>query len=278
MKRLLFVMTLLLLVTSLSRAAEFDGDYELQRRQLAPSFSYPADTHLVKIAFFDADSTLRVAPSGKVSANGPEDVYLLPCVGERLQQVAEAGYLIAIVSNQGGIPRFISLGDSDKALAYTAKLASAAMAEVASTRDVAAGKVHYFDFAELDNEDRKPGIGMAQRLIGKLKAGYEIDLAKSFMVGDSAYKKNVDTRPDGTPGTHFSNSDRLFAHNLFASFENDEVPYRFEEAAVFFGYRKNGIDVFQGDGTDEGSGDVVAEEYLARFGRRACPQPDSRLL
>lgn len=277
MKRLLFVMTLLLLVTSLARA-EQDGNYELKRRKIARSFRYPSDTNLVKVAFFDADSTLRVAPSGKVSANGPDDVYLLPCVGERLQQTAEAGYLIAIISNQGGIPRFMSLGDSDKALALTAQLANGAMNEVASTRNAAAGKVHYFDFAELDNEDRKPGIGMAQRLIGKLRAGYEIDLANSFMVGDSAYKKNVDTRPDGTPGTHFSNSDRFFAHNLFANFANDAVPYRFEEAAVFFGYRMNGIDVFQGDGTDEGSGDVMAEEYLARFGSRACPRPDSRLL
>jgi D-glycero-D-manno-heptose 1,7-bisphosphate phosphatase len=261
MKRLLVVVSVLLLTTLLARAED------LQRRSLSPDFSYPTDTRLVKVAFFDADSTLRVAPSGSVSANAADDVYLLPCVGERLREVADAGYLIAIVSNQGGVPRFISLETADKALAYTAELAREA-----------GGEVHYFDFAEHDDEDRKPGIGMAQRLVSQLKRGYQIDMAKSFMVGDSAYKKNLDTRPDGTPGKHFSNSDRLFAENFFADFANDEVPYRFEEAAVFFGYRRNGVDVFQSEGPQR-SGKVIAEEYLAAYpGRRACPQPESLVI
>ena len=53
----------------------------LGRQRIASSFVPPSGP--VKVAFFDADSTRRVAPSGKVSANGPTDVALLPGV-ERL--------------------------------------------------------------------------------------------------------------------------------------------------------------------------------------------------
>jgi len=78
---------------------------------------------------------------------------------------------------------------------------------------------------------------MADRLESHLKTrGLTLDWKNSFMVGDSAYKKGVDQRPDGKPGTHFSNADRLFAENL-------KIP--FHEATDFFDWRKNGIDVFQ---------------------------------
>jgi hypothetical protein len=74
----------------------------------------------------------------------------------------------------------------------------------------------------------------------KFGPNVRIDKANSIMVGDSAYKKASktgpgDIRPDGAPGTHFTNSDRLFA-------ENYGIP--FTEPTDFFGWRRFGIDVF----------------------------------
>src|SRR6188508_2373519 len=78
---------------------------------LAPSGAlnldkYPCpDTEKVRVAFFDADSTLRVAKNYTVSANGPKDVNILPFVGPKIAELNAQGYLVAIVSNQGGISK-----------------------------------------------------------------------------------------------------------------------------------------------------------------------------
>ena len=210
--------------------------YSLQRRALK-RFDH-ADSP-VKVAFFDADSTLRVSLKGGVSASGPADVLLLPWVGRALARLVEKGYLVAIVSNQGGVPRMVSLEDADRALAYTIELIR---------RD--GGDVHYFDFAE-NRGARKPATAMALRLEHELTRRYgpraTIDKANSLMVGDSAWAKGK-SRPDGSPGTHFSDADRLFAENLGV---------RFEEPTDFFGWRRHGIDVF--------TTKAQVERFLARF-------------
>lgn len=207
-------------------------EYALQRRVFADSYRWNGEP-AVKVAFFDADSTLRVSRSGSVSANGPKDVMLLPWIGPKLAELARDGWLIVIVSNQAGVGKHVTLEDSDRALAYTVDLIRGK-----------GGEVHYFDFAENDDGDRKPGTGMAERLETLLRArhgsGVFIDKARSFMVGDSAYKKAkkgkpADKRPDGGDGTHFSNSDRLFAENYGIAFH---------EPAEFFGWRRYGVDVF----------------------------------
>lgn len=215
-----------LYLNSRSLPGPAEAPAELGRRRFAPSYRAPADGK-IKVAFFDADSTLRVSLSGSVSANGPRDVKLLPWVGPKLRELASAGYLIVIVSNQNGIPRHVSLENSDAALNYAVELIRAE-----------GGEAHYYDFAEKRNGDRKPGIGMASRLEQRLREQYgasaAIDKSASYMVGDSAYKKG-DTRPGGKPGAHFSNSDRLFA-------EAYGIP--FHEPTDFFGWRRHGIDVF----------------------------------
>jgi DNA 3'-phosphatase len=198
----------------------------LGRQRFAPSFAPP--TGPVKVAFFDADSTLRVAPSGKVSANGPTDVALLPGVADTLKGLHEAGYLIAIVSNQNGVEYgHVSLNDADAALQHTISLIRQA-----------GGEVHTYDFAEAKGARRKPDIGMALDLEAQLTSTFgphaTIDKAQSIMVGDSAWSTK-DVRPDGTPGKHFSNSDRLFAQNLGVAFH---------EPADFFGWRALGVDGF----------------------------------
>jgi len=193
------------------------------RRELSPSFNYDGSGK-VKVAFFDADSTLRVSKSGSVSANDPRDVKLLPFVADRLAELAEEGYLIAVVSNQGGVAAgFVSMETADEALKYTADLIHRG-----------GGNVHYMDFAEARDQNRKPNTGMADRLELNLKAQFGddvvIDKEASFMCGDSAYKK-TDTRPDGRPGFNFSNSDRKFAIN---------AGLVFHEPQDFFGWKELG--------------------------------------
>lgn len=221
---LIFSMVLSIVLASAGAQAE-----SLRRRTFLND-GFIAGAEGFKVAFFDADSTLRVSLSGSVSANGPRDVYLLPWLETKIRQLNEDGYLVAIVSNQGGVKQgIVTMETADAALAFTTELLAA--------RDAKA-RVHYFDFAEGGEPDRKPGRGMADRLDAALRAKYGrgIDYKSSFMVGDSAYKKGVDQRPDGRPGTHFSNADRKFAETL-------GIP--FHEPNDFFGWRAFGIDVFE---------------------------------
>ena len=156
---------------------------------------------------------------------------MLPGVADKLRELNEQGYFVAIVSNQGGIPQHISLDNAD-----------AALTNLSQDLSRQAAFVHYFDFAENNDDDRKPGIGMALRLETKLAAlGLKIDKENSFMVGDSAYRKATgsrpaDTRPDGRPGFNFSNSDRYFA---------DNYGIKFYEPQTYFGWEKYGVELIE---------------------------------
>ncbi len=194
-------------------------DTGLGRRKLADGFAYDG-SGMIKVLFLDADGTLRKTRSGQDCPNTPDDQELLPGVAAKVQGYVEQGYLIAIVSNQGGIAHgYMTLASGDANLAETVRL----LAEAGAT-------VHYYDFAEGYDESRKPKTGMADRLERTLKerfgAAVQIDRAASLMVGDAAYKRG-ELRPDGREGTSFSNSDRLFAVNA-------RLP--FVEACDFFAW------------------------------------------
>lgn len=219
MKTLLILLSFVISTTAFAQEA-------LNRRILLAS-NFTTKNRLVKVAFFDADSTLRVSLSGSVSANSEKDVMLLPFVSRRIAELNEKGYLVMIVSNQGGVAKgILPIETADKALKYTVDLIKAEDPQAI---------IHYIDFADQEDRFRKPATGMADNLAAALaKKNLKIDWEKSFMVGDSAYKKG-DIRPDGEPGTHFSSSDRLFAENL---------DIQFYEPNHFFGWRCHGIDVF----------------------------------
>lgn len=218
MKKYFLFLTLVMLATTEASA--------LNRRILQHE-SFSTTNNMVKVAFFDADSTLRVSLSGSVSANGPKDVMILPFVSQRIAELNKRGYLIMIVSNQGGVGKgILPIETADLALNYMSELI-----QIQNNRAL----VHYIDFAEAEDEFRKPNTAMSRNLENELGVlGLKIDWKNSFMVGDSAYKKG-DIRPDGKAGAHFSNSDRLFAENL-------KIP--FFEPNDFFGWRCHGIDVF----------------------------------
>jgi DNA 3'-phosphatase len=209
-------------------ATETSAKVPAERRTIDASYRPPADLTKIKVAFFDADSTLRVAPSGSVSANAADDVKLLPYMGPTLRRLADEGYLLYIVSNQGGIAAKI----------VTFEVANAALRKTIELILAEGGAMHGYDFAE-DDVNRKPKPAMKEVLEKALREKYgptaTIDLRESFMVGDSAYKKGVDIEPNGKPGKHFSNADRKFA---------ESVGIRFYEPADFFGWREHGIDIF----------------------------------
>lgn len=199
-----------------TRAQAKDADPALPRRQLSSTYVYRGGP--VKVAFFDADDTLRTAPSKKVSANGPRDAVLLPGVAETLSRLAADGYLIAIASNQNGVEMgHVTLQDSVEALAYTADMIRAL-----------GGEVHWIDCAEKRDQDRKPGVGMRDRLQQTLfdafGPGAVIDAAATQMVGDGAWKLGA-PRPDGRTGVDFSDSDRRFAEAMGVSFIEPDVAF-----------------------------------------------------
>lgn len=190
-----------------AQTVEVAPTYSSLRRQfLNPKFLKGKKE--VKIAFFDADDTLRFAPSGMVTANGEKDVFLLPRVAERIKELKRKGYLIAIVSNQSGVSLGkVSFEVADKALRYTMELIETKYPGL---------KIDYYDFAENGKDDlfAKPNKGMAVYLENLLKhQGIQINWNESMMIGDAQYSKN-ETTPRGIRGSDFSNTDRLFAEKL----------------------------------------------------------------
>ena len=194
-------------------------------RQDLSAWTCRADGAAQRVAFFDADSTLRVSKSGAPTADDAGDVNILPFVAATIADLDRRGYLVAIVSNQGGIASHHQTHeDAQGALAFTVSQLAALGAPVA-----------YFDYAEAYDEYRKPEIGMGTRLDEHLTqlCGVGIDRAGSMMIGDSAYKKNVDDpSPDGREADDFSNSDRLFAEHFGVAFS---------EPTDVFGWRALGV-------------------------------------
>ncbi len=226
----MLITTLILSLCAPAFAADDPVRPPAARRELSDRFVPPA-TGPVKIAFFDADSTLRVAPSGAPAANSATDVALLPMLEEPMRRTERDGYLLAIVSNQGGVPKYLTLEQAEAAMQMTVcGLASRGIA------------IHYYDYAETYDENRKPEIGMANRLADAVqkKFGRGIDWANTIMVGDSAWKKGVDKEPDGKPGDDPSNSDRLFAENL----RKTHGGVTFHHARDYFGWKKAGVNNF----------------------------------
>ena len=203
-----------------------DGIVIVKKRRSMTAVKCVPGTAQAKVAFFDADSTLRISRSGAVTANNATDVHVLPFAAQEIKRLAGEGYVFAVVSNQGGVAAGIqTLATAEKALALA----------ISKLRKLGA-PVHYFDLAEANDNFRKPNTGMADLLDDKItaKCGEGIDFAKSFMVGDSGYKKNVDgPHPDGRPADDFSNSDRGFAENLGIPFHEPTDYFKWRDFEVF---------------------------------------------
>ncbi len=134
-----------------------------------------------KAVFLDRDGTI-IEDRGYV--RDPDDVTLLPGAGEAIRRLADAGNLIVVVSNQSGVAR----GLFDEA---ALDRVHQRMEELLREHHAPLHGVYYCPYLDgpeaivepyrQKSELRKPGDGMLRQAAKEL----DIDLAKSWMIGDS---------------------------------------------------------------------------------------------
>ena len=125
-----------------------------------------------KAVFVDRDDTLA---KNVPYCDDPDKFHLFPGVPQAVKRLNDAGYLVIVITNQSGIGR----GYFDEATLQSVhdKL----------KRDVESGGGHIDDIFYCPHTPsdgcgcRKPEIGMGTAAVAK----YDIDVSKSYMVGDS---------------------------------------------------------------------------------------------
>lgn len=153
-----------------------------------------------KFLFCDLDGTLIKTVSGKTFAEDVTDFRIRKDVLDKIRELNEASKLafIAIVTNQGGIPQYVSEND------FYAKL-TAIKAFVCQYTKVPMVVADYCISLDADNEYRKPNTGMLTRVV----RSYEKTFAGKFnpysalMIGDAS----------GKPG-QWSDTDKKTAKNF----------------------------------------------------------------
>lgn len=121
--------------------------------------------------FMDRDGTVMVDIG---YPRDPDDVELLPGAPETLARLRELGLKLVIVSNQSGVGR--GLVSADEAAAVHRRFVDALRAE-----GVELDAAYYCPHAPEDGcRCRKPSPELLERAAREL----DVDLAKSFMVGD----------------------------------------------------------------------------------------------
>lgn len=133
-----------------------------------------------RAVFLDRDNTLVDDSEGYLS--DPRKVRLLPGVADALRRLADAGYLLIVVTNQSGIARGY----------YTIKAYEQVNEELArqlASHGVKLDAIYYCPYHRDgtvepyigDSEERKPNPGMLLRAARDL----DIDLQASWMIGDT---------------------------------------------------------------------------------------------
>ncbi len=124
-----------------------------------------------RIVLVDRDGTLNVE---KHYLSNPDDIQLLPGVGEGVRRLREAELPVVVVTNQSGIARGYFTEDTLRKIHHRLLVD---LAHYNTTLDA----IYYCGAAgDSDDPDRKPNPGMALKAAEKFNA----DLTKSFMVGD----------------------------------------------------------------------------------------------
>lgn len=198
-----------------------------QARRSLEGFTCPvSESGKAKVLFLDADSTVRVSKVDGVTATRVDDVDILPFAATTIRAYRRKGYVVAIISNQGGV--------ASGKTKY--EVAEGALRFTASQLGKLGARVDYWDFAEADDENRKPETGMGDKLEAALGEACKltIDRDASLMIGDSGYKQGKDgPHPDGRPADDFSNSDRLFAENFGVPFLEPTDAFGWRDFEVF---------------------------------------------
>ncbi len=128
-----------------------------------------------KAVFLDRDGVINEVLSKRVKfVNKPEQVFLLERVGEGIKLLNDAGYLVFVVTNQGGV----GLGYMKEEMLK--KVHKKMEQEIAKS----GGKIDDIIYCP-----HKPNAGCACRkpepeMILTLAEKYQVNIHKSFMVGD----------------------------------------------------------------------------------------------
>lgn len=153
-----------------------------------------------KYLFCDLDGTLIKTASGQTFAEDATDFRIrkdvLDKIKESLHHENDLEF-IAIVTNQGGIPQYISERD------FVAKLKAI---ETFAEEYISIPVMSYY-CASLDpnDEDRKPNVGMLAKAARDCTTilGWKFDSKKALMIGDASGKAG-----------QFSDSDKKTAENF----------------------------------------------------------------
>ncbi|OAK95989.1 PNK3P-domain-containing protein [Phaeosphaeriaceae sp. SRC1lsM3a] len=185
-----------------------------------------AASQRTRIAAFDFDSTLITPASGKVFSRDASDwKWWHSSVPATLRRLYEEGYLVAVVSNQGGIslkPDPKTIKSDQKRLADFKTKVSAVFNQLDIPVSIyaATGRDQY----------RKPRTGMWEELLDDhdLDVSSAVDLENSFFVGDAGGREAL----NGGSKDH-SCSDRDFAANVGISFHTPEEYFLHEDPRPF---------------------------------------------
>ncbi|KAI4808920.1 PNK3P-domain-containing protein [Aureobasidium sp. EXF-8845] len=180
-----------------------------------------------KIAAFDFDSTLVDAKSGKIFARDADDwKWWNPQVPSKLKQLAEDGYLVAVLSNQAGI----SMNSASKTVNSDKKRLADFKQKVKNVLTQLDLPIVLYAATDKDRF-RKPRTGMWDKLLeaqGLTKEG-DVDLDACYFVGDAGGR----TALSKAIKADFSCSDRNLASNIGVKFMTPEEFFLGEEPQPF---------------------------------------------
>ncbi len=132
-----------------------------------------------KAIFLDRDGTINDNHGGYV--NKPDDLMLYPFAAEAISRLNKAGFLVLVVTNQGGIARgYLTPQDVE---AIHKKMIADLLVQGAHIDDIffspyyLKGHIKPFD---IQHQDRKPDIGM----FNTAREKYNFNIKGSYMIGD----------------------------------------------------------------------------------------------
>lgn len=157
------------------------------------------------VLFCDFDGTLIKTCSGKTFGEDPTDFRIRKDVIDKIRVAMPELHMICIVTNQGGIPRYITERDFNAKLRGVAKFLETYLNE--NPNDILIDIFFYYCMSDDDNDPlRKPNPGMLERFMTErlyYAAPILKDKANMLMIGDASGKEG-----------NFSDSDKVCAERF----------------------------------------------------------------
>ncbi len=155
----------------------------------------------VPAVFLDRDGVLIV---DRGYPHREQDLVMIPGAADAVRRLNSLGYFVVIVTNQSGVAR--GMFSEDQMHAFNALLVRRLAGQGARIGAVYSCPFHkdgeVAGYIHPDHPDRKPNPGMILRAA----ADHDIDLAKSFLIGDRPSDLEA-ARRAGIPGFRFEEGD-----------------------------------------------------------------------